>query len=426
MLFEFELLVLLVMIGTLLVLNLLLKLPMSIATIAAAVAGTLVSGEGIPLRHLFEGCFSMIDMALLIICAMVFMNVVSEVGTFEAVGATISKRFHRYPVPLVLVLMLLMMFPGMITGSANVSVLSSGPIVFPILAMMGLSAAEAGAFLAVGAVLSMAAPPVNIPSMLIANNVEVAYKGFGGPLLFITMTGALFSALYLCRQHLRPITLETLSEGMDTEADSKYGWKLYIPVVFVVGVILAIRLFPRWLPDIGNPLILLLGAVIGCFVGKGCNLLHAAKDAARTGVSIVGKMMAIGMFMQVLSLVGIRGYIVANSVLLPKPLLVAAICLIMPAFGGISVYGSAMLLSGAVVMSMLTGNQVVICAALSLLACIGEVMPPAALSANYSAAIVKEKYAAIMRHCLVPLGFILVLCYMSIMFSNSLGFLTVI
>lgn len=426
MLFEYELVVLLAMIAVILICNLRLKLPLSVSTVLASVAGTLTAGEGIPLRHLFEGSFALIDMALLITCAMIFMNVVGRAGTFEAVGATIAKRFYRYPALLVVVLMLLLLFPGMITGSANVSVLSVGPIVMPILAVMGMPAAEIGAFLSVGAALSLAAPPVNIPAMLIANNVDMTYKGFAGPLLFITVSSALFAALYLSRKYRKPIALEVLQSGMDLEADRRRGVRHYLPILFVVTVIVAIRAFPQVVPDIGNPLILLMGAAVGCLVGEKINLLDAAKQAVHTSVSIMGKMMAIGMFMQVLSLTGIRGYIVANTSLLPVGLMLAMTCIIMPVFGGVSVYGSSMLLSGAVILSMLTGNQIVIGAALSVLAGLGELMPPAALSANYAAGIVGEKYGPIIRHCAVPLAFIVAVCYLCMYFSGKLAFLTMV
>lgn len=424
MLFEFELVILLAIIGTMLLCHLVFKLPLSIATLLAAMVGMLTGGGSISLRHLFEGCFAMIDMAMLMFCALIYMNVVSRVGIFKAVGSAIAGKFYRRPVLMVLILMLMLLFPGMITGSANVAVLSAGPIIFPILLLLGMSAAEAGAFLAVGAMLSLAAPPVNIPAMMIAYNVDMSYMGFTGPLLFITFISALFSALFLCRKYFKPLQLEVLREKIDLEAGREYGWKLYIPILFVVVIIVAIRAFPQFVPDIGTPLILFLGAIVGCFAGKRCNLIFAIRDAVGTGVSIVAKMMAIGMVIQVFSLMGIRGYIVANAMLLPAALLLGAVCIIMPLFGGISVYGSSMLISGAVILSMLTSNQIVIACALSVLAGMGELMPPAALTANYAAGIVGVDYKSLVRFCAVPIGFILVFCYLVMTFSNRLAFLT--
>ena len=82
---------------------------------------------------------------------------------------------------MLILLMLIIMFPGMITGSSTAAVLSAGAIVAPILLMMGIPAPQTGAILAVGAIMGMAAPPVNIPAMLIAGGVDMPYIGFEGP-----------------------------------------------------------------------------------------------------------------------------------------------------------------------------------------------------------------------------------------------------
>lgn len=59
---------------------------------------------------------------------------------------------------MLILLMLIIMFPGMITGSSTAAVLSAGAIVAPILLMMGIPAPQTGAILAVGAIMGMAAP----------------------------------------------------------------------------------------------------------------------------------------------------------------------------------------------------------------------------------------------------------------------------
>ena len=68
---EFELVIFLVMLGVFLLGNFLLKLPVSLSMAAGAIAGALVGGEGIPLRHLFEGTFVYMDTVLIISMATV-------------------------------------------------------------------------------------------------------------------------------------------------------------------------------------------------------------------------------------------------------------------------------------------------------------------------------------------------------------------
>lgn len=137
---EFELVIFLVMLGVFLLGNFLLKLPVSLSMAAGAIAGALVGGEGIPLRHLFEGTFVYMDTVLIISMAMIFMTVIQKSGALEALNAVIVSRFHKVPAVMLILLMLIIMFPGMITGSSTAAVLSAGAIVAPILLMMGIPA----------------------------------------------------------------------------------------------------------------------------------------------------------------------------------------------------------------------------------------------------------------------------------------------
>ena len=137
---EFELVIFLVMLGVFLLGNFLLKLPVSLSMAAGAIAGALVGGEGIPLRHLFEGTFVYMDTVLIISMAMIFMTVIQKSGALEALNAVIVSRFHKVPAVMLILLMLIIMFPGMITGSSTAAVLSAGAIVAPILLMMGTPA----------------------------------------------------------------------------------------------------------------------------------------------------------------------------------------------------------------------------------------------------------------------------------------------
>ena len=56
-----ELICLLVMLAVFLAANLLVKLPVSLSMVLGAVAGALTGGQGIPLRHMFEGTFTYLD-----------------------------------------------------------------------------------------------------------------------------------------------------------------------------------------------------------------------------------------------------------------------------------------------------------------------------------------------------------------------------
>ena len=102
------------------------KLHISICLACAALAGCLVSGNGLGLRYLVEGSFSYLDTILVIATAMIFMKVIEAVGTLEAISTMILRRFYRRPALLLICLTILMMLPGMVTGSSTAAVLSVG------------------------------------------------------------------------------------------------------------------------------------------------------------------------------------------------------------------------------------------------------------------------------------------------------------
>lgn len=424
MFFEYELLILLAMIGTLLLLNLAFKLPTSIAMVAAAVVGALLGGEGIPLRHLFEGGFAFIDTAMIISTAMIFMYAVRASGTLEAFGAFLVRHFHKRPMLLLMLLMFALIFPGMLTGTAAVSVLCAGAIVIPVLELMGYSAVQSATFVAVGATLGMAAPPVNISAMLIASSVDMTYSGFTGPLLFITLVPAFIYTLIVGIRKAKPVDIEEAKKKIDFSTGEKYGFKIYIPILFVVLLTAAVRIFPRIVPDLGMPLVFTLGTLISLFTGRKFNLLETASLAMHDNVTVLGKIMAVGMFLQIFILVGVRGYIVTNFVVLPKSVLILVVVILMPVFAGISVIGSATLFGPPLILAMLSGNQIVMASALSMLAILGEMMPPMALCSNYAAKVANVNYGGILKRSPLPIVLTLLMCLVCLLFSNQLGFLT--
>lgn len=421
---QIELIIFLTMLGVFLLGNFLVKLPVSLSMAAGAVAGALVAGEGIPVRHLFEGTFVYMDTILIISTAMIFMTVIQKSGALEAMNALIVSKFYKVPALLLVLLMLIVMFPGMITGSSTAAVLSAGAIVAPILLLMGIPAPQAGAILAVGAIMGMAAPPVNIPAMLIAGGVDMPYIGFEGPLAFLTIPGAIFTVLFVGLRYCKNLDYDKIKSGLDLEIGPKYGFKLYIPIIVLVVLMMACRMFPNQIPNLGMPLIFLISSVIGLFTGKRFNAVDAVREAMNTTVPVLGKLMGVGMFIQVMTLTGVRGYIVGSCFSFGFVMLYAAVCLIMPAFGAVSSYGAASVLGVPFLLALLdTGNQIVIAAALSFICSLGDLMPPTALAGNYAAQIVGQKYSKVLRYCVVPFIVCVLFGLITLLVSGRLGFL---
>ncbi len=422
---DIELLVLLAMLGVFLIGNLLLKLPVSISMILGAVAGALVAGEGIPIRHLFEGCFTYVDTILIISTAMLFMTAIQRSGALEALNALIVTKFYKVPALMLILLMFIVMFPGMITGSSTAAVLSAGAIVAPILLKIGIPKERAGAILAVGAIMGMAAPPVNIPAMLIAGGVDMPYIGFEGPLFLITIPCAIFTVLFLGLKYCKNLDIEELKKDLDMEVGKKYGFKLYIPILLLVVLLVLTRAVPKLMPQLGTPLIFLLCAVVAVFTGRRFNAWEGGLEAMDTTIPVLAKLMGVGMFIQVLTLTGARGWIVVSCLGLGTVLLYVAICTIMPGFGAVSSYGAASVMGVPFLLVLLdTGDQITIAALLSFICCLGDLMPPTALAGNYAAQIVGLKYKPVLKHCVIPFLVCIALAVIYLLNSKYMGFLT--
>jgi TRAP-type C4-dicarboxylate transport system permease large subunit len=423
---DIELICLLSMLAVFLLANLLFKLPVSVSMILGAIVGALVGGEGIPLRHLFEGTFTYVDTMLIISTAMLFMTVVQESGALDALNAAIVTRFYKVPALMLILLMFVIMFPGMITGSSTAAVLSAGALVAPILLLIGIPKDKAGAILAIGAIMGMAAPPVNIPAMLIGGGVDMPYIGFDGPLFLMTIPCAIFAVLFLGLKYCKNLDIEKLKEGLDLEISKKYGFKLYLPIIVLIVLLVASKVIPSF-PQLGTCLIFLISAVIGLFTGKRFNFWEKALEAMDTTIPVLAKLMGVGMFIQVMTLVGARGWIVVSCLGLGMVFVYIATFTIMPAFGAVSSYGAASVIGVPfllVIIQNTSCSDIVVAAVLAFTCCLGDLMPPTALAGNYAAQIVGLKYPKVLKNCIIPFLVCIAVAVVCILNSNALAFLT--
>ncbi len=71
---------------------------------------------------------------------------------------------------------------------------------------------------------------------------------------------------------------------------------------------------------------------------------------------------------------------------------------------------------------MIAGNQVIVVAALSLLAGVGDMVPPTALAGIFAAQVVDEpKYTRILRRSAIPIAILIVYALAFVIFSKPIG-----
>lgn len=419
-----ELIAFLVMVGVFLLGCFLCKLPVSLSMVLASVAGAIVGGQGLALRHLVEGMFAYVDTIMVIATAMIFMKVIQESGALDAIASLIIQRFHKVPALMLIFIMIIIMFPGMITGSSTASVLSAGSIMAPVLMLMGVPVLETACILALGGVLGMIAPPTNIPAMIIGAGIDIPYSGFGLPLVMLTFPLAFLFVLMFGYKYVKNMNYVEVEAKLNTDSRKRFGFKVYIPLLLAIILMVLNKAVPA-IPDIGMPLVFLISAVVGCFTGYKFNFFKAAKESVHSALPVMGILMGVGMFIQVMTLTGVRGLIVTSCLSLPSFARYLALAISMPAFGAISSFGSASVLGVPFLLSFLAKDQIIVAAALSLVASLGDMVPPTALAGIFAAKVVgMENYTPILKKCLIPCLIVVVWAILFIVFADQLSFLT--
>lgn len=416
-----ELIVFLVMVGVFMLGCFLAKLPVGVSLLISSIAGAIAGGQGIPIRHLVEGTFSYVDTILVIGTAMMFMKVVEKSGTLDALSSVIVKKFYKHPAILLILIMLVIMFPGMITGSSTAAVLSAGSIMAPVLLIMGMDAVSAAALIAMGGLMGMVAPPVNLPAMIIGGGIDVPFVGFSVPLLMLTVPIAIFSALFLGLKQTKGLSYEKVAPHLNTEVAEKYGIRIYLPLVVLVVLMALTKIF-KVIPDIGMPLMFLISAAVGLFTGRKVSPFEVISEAINSALPVMSILMGVGMFIQIMTLTGVRGFIVLTCLGLPESLRLLAAGVSIPLFGAVSSFGAASVLGVPFSLAFLNMDTVFTIAGLSFIASLGDMMPPTALAGIFAAQVAGVKdYVKVLKRCLVPMGVMLVYGMIFIYFSKPLA-----
>jgi TRAP-type C4-dicarboxylate transport system permease large subunit len=402
------------------------RLPVSLSLVLSAIVLAVASGRGLPLAHLVEGMFSYLDVALVLVTAMIFMKVIEASGLLGELTQGTIVSLGRSPWLLLTALTLVIMFPGMITGSCTASVLGTGAIVAPALLRMGVPRVDVGAIVSSAAVYGMIAPPVNVPVMIIGGGIDMPYIGFGLVLALFTIVPAILTTWYLAKGRIdRGRLAEVVAEGRAHLASSPFqgvrrAW-LYAPLVVAIVLMIGPKVVPQWMPDPRLPLTFLAAAALGTVTGRRVDIVPTVRAGVSEILPVVGILMGVGMLIEMLTLTGLRGAIVVGALAIPSVFLFASIAVILPLFGGISVYGGASVLGVPFALALLGRNQVIVLSALSLIGAMGSYVPPVAFTPVVTSGLIGEPYLPIVRRCVVPAVAAIVLGTIILVYANPIA-----
>ena len=396
---EFYLLILMISVFALAVF--LGKFPIGVSLAISSIIAAIVSGYGFPLRHLVEGTFAYLDPILIIASAMIFMEIIKESGALGEISRLIIIHLHDRPFWMLTLITLFIMFPGMITGLSTAAVLTTGAIVAPALMHLGIPKVKTGAIIAMAALYGMIAPPINVPVMIIGGGVDMPYIGFELPLLFASLPLAILTTLLIGYRYVKSVNLEKILKDLPQSQLKEHGTHLFLPIIALIILMLVTRIFPGKYTSLGMPLIFFIASVTAFRSGKTFNFFTVAKTAIRDAMPVMGILVGIGMFIQIMSLTGVRGFLIVKAVQLPSFWLYLGIMISLPLFGAISSYGASYVLGVPFLLALLGKNEIIVASGLTLIASLGDLMPPTALAGIFAAQVVDESnYFRILKQCL--------------------------
>jgi TRAP-type C4-dicarboxylate transport system permease large subunit len=392
-----------------------LRWPLAVGLIVAAIAAALLGGFGVPFRHLVEGGFGYLNLSLALFAGAFFGQVMRESGAAEAVAGALAAGLGHSPILVAAASATLLFLTGMFVGIAGVAVLAVGVIGVPLLRRCGLAPHRTAAFLAVVATCGMIAPPVNVPAMIVADGVNMPYLKFAPTLLLLSLPPALV-AVALARRWAEPI-------GRAAAARWSAGAWGGLALALIIGVWAALRLWPEALPDPSVPLVLVAGALCAAPAlprGRWGEVWRATFSG--TPLVLAAVLVAVGVVVQIMTLTGIRGWLVINVLSFAPPWLHVAL-IGMPVLGGVlTSMGTANVLGVPFAFAFIGQDMIINVGALSAIAALSEFTPPTAIAAALACYVSGETNIwRVIRASAVPLAVLAIVAVALLVFAKPLA-----
>ncbi len=406
------------------------ELSMLAAAVIGGVAGAFVRTPPIHelARHLVEGAFTYLDVILVFTTATIFMAILSESGGVDYVVRGTLKTFAGKRLITLLVLMIIVLIPGALTGAGSVSLLVVGAPVAMAMIHLGIPRRRVAAILFIVAGLSAAAPPVNIWAMILSAGTAIPYVGFELPLGIPVLILGTFTVLVLGLPRGKSEGQEIPREKLPAAPPGMRGWRVLMPFAVFFGLVAAYRVWPFSAPFLGLPLqFVLAGATALAVSPKKIHVLALSRDTVRRLLPLLATMVVVGMLQQILTTTGVRGLLSYAVISTPLLLLFVSLAVIIPVSEGVLTYGGAAIIGIPLIwfLDSIGLHATVAIAGLSLLWPLGDGLPPTALIGRLSVMVseYRDSYGSFLRSTWIPWLVITVVGILMVVFSARLDFL---
>ena len=406
------LILLIVMIVAFVLSSIKLKSPdisMVVAAVVIAIVGTFMFPDlGNPTRYLVEGLFVNLDLAMLFIAASLFVNIYAHSGAISTITRGIVEKIHNKWL-LMSIMGILMLIPGALTGAGSVSIFVLGGIVDTVLESLGISKKKRTVFIFFFAIMSAAAPPINLWTMLMTAQANMPYVGFTWLLLVPILIASAICIVFI-GWGAEPTDREEVLKKIPEKTQGMTWWRILLPIATIVALFLVSLYFPWNIPVLGLPLMFVIAAVVAFLCdpvkATGKQWLGILDGTMEQVFPLVANVLSIGVFQSAMAATGVRGLIGSTCVGLPLVLIYSLILIVGPICQGCFNYGCSVVLGGPLIFMFNTmGMDVtVICAALSLIFPIGDCLPPSRIVGRLACEETgyKESYMGFLKTALVP------------------------
>jgi len=410
------------------------KLSVELCMLASAVAGGLAGAcvrtppVGELARHLVEGTFTYLDVMLVFVTATIFITIIAEAGGINYIVRGIIRAFHTQRIIALLLLMIVILIPGALTGAGSVSILTVGAPSALALGYLGVPKKRVVAILFIIAGLSAAAPPVNIWAMIICAGTAIPYVGFELTLGIPVLLLGTVTILTLGWKSESRMSRDEVLRAMPEAPDGMRWWRVLLPFLVFFGLVAVSRLWPFAIPILGLPLEFSIAALVALVLSpRRINFLASSRDTIRVLLPLLATMAIVGSLQQVMTVTGVRGLISYAVIAMPLLFLYPLLIVLIPVSEGVLTYGAAAIIGIPLVwyLNSIGMHATVVIAGLSLLWPLGDGLPPTALIGRLTLMIsdYRESYWSFLKETWLPWLLITAVGILMVIFSAKLGFL---
>jgi len=406
----------------------LLKLSTEISMFIAAAAGCVAGGFGFSARHIAEGAMTYLDINLIFITATLFMNILKESGGVAFVVRGMFRRFRRQRAILLVLLTILLLIPGALTGAGSVTVLITGGMVSTVLLGLGVPKVKTAAIVFIVAGLSAAAPPISLWAMMTAAGVNMPYVGFFWPLMVPCLVAGLLS-MFILGWKGAPADLEKAFEELPVPPAGMNWLKIILPFAVFLGLIVIGRTWPHSTVVTGLPLMFLCAALTSYVLSpQKMDLFQISRKTIEQLLPLLGTLTCVGILVQIMTLTGVRGLLAVTTVTLPVALVFATLFIILPVSEAVLMWGAAPVIGVPLILLFNTIglNPIVALAGMSIMWPLGDALPPTAIIGRLTVDVTgyQGSYGQFLKACLIPAVIMMIIGTLMVVYSKQLGFLT--